>query len=88
MTYFYVTITGDFERFQYFIAKHIYSKTKILFSPLSASHTKCSNIFKQLVDNLPTNCLSVFDHFAKLALKGLRNTNPFFASTAIENATF
>ena len=26
---------------------------------------------KQFVGNLPTNCLSVFDHFVKLALKGL-----------------
>ena len=27
---------------------------------------------KQFVGNLPTNCLSVFDHFLKLALKGLK----------------
>ena len=26
---------------------------------------------KQFVDNLPTNFLSVFDHFVKLGLKGL-----------------
>ena len=26
---------------------------------------------KQFVGKLPTNCLSVFDHFAGLALKGL-----------------
>ena len=26
---------------------------------------------KQFVGNLPTNCLSVFDHFVGLALKGL-----------------
>ena len=25
---------------------------------------------KQIVGNLPTNCLSVFDHFVELALKG------------------
>ena len=31
-----------------------------------------SNTLKQFVDKLPTNCLSVFDHFVKLALKGLR----------------
>ena len=30
---------------------------------------------KQLVGNLPTNCLSVFDHFVGLALKGLRKEN-------------
>ena len=27
---------------------------------------------QQFVGNLPTNCLNVFDHFAGLALKGLR----------------
>ena len=26
----------------------------------------------KFVGKLPTNCLSVFDHFVKLALKGLR----------------
>ena len=30
----------------------------------------------QFVGNLPTNCLSVFDHFMGLALKGLNNTEP------------
>ena len=43
------------------------------FIPLSANPTKWSNILKQFVGNLPTNCLSVFDHFVNLALKGLRN---------------
>ena len=42
------------------------------FKPLSANPTKWSNILKQFVSNLPTNCLSVFDHFVRLALKGLR----------------
>ena len=36
--------------------------------PLSANPTKWSNTLKQL----PTKCLSVFDHFVKLALKGLK----------------
>ena len=40
-------------------------------NPLSANPTKWSNTLKQFVGNLPTNCLSVFDHFVKLALKGL-----------------
>ena len=40
-------------------------------NPLSANPTKCSNALKQFVGNLPTNCLSVFGHFMKLALKGL-----------------
>ena len=42
--------------------------------PLSANPTKWSNTLKQFVGNLPTNCLSVLDHFVKLALKGLSKT--------------
>ena len=42
-----------------------------LFKFLSANPTKWSNTLKQFVGNLPTNCLSVFDHFVILALKGL-----------------
>ena len=38
---------------------------------LSTNPTKWLNTLKQFVGNLPTNCLSVFDHFVKLALKGL-----------------
>ena len=41
-------------------------------NPLSPNLTKWSNTIKQFVGNLPTSCLSVFDHFVKLALKGLR----------------
>ena len=41
--------------------------------PLSANFTKWLNTLKQFVGNLPTNCLSVFDHFVGLALKGLSN---------------
>ena len=41
------------------------------FNPLNANHTKWSNTLKQFVRNLPTNCLSVYDHFVKLALKVL-----------------
>ena len=39
---------------------------------LSANPEKWSNTLKQIVGNLPTICLSVFDHFMNLALKGLR----------------
>ena len=42
-----------------------------MLNPLSVSPTKWSNTLKQFVGKLPTNCLSVFDHFLKLALKGL-----------------
>ena len=40
-------------------------------NPLRASPTKWSNTLKQFVANLTTNRLSVFDHFAELALKML-----------------
>ena len=40
-------------------------------NPLSANPTKWSNTLKQFVGKLPTNCLSVFDHFMNLELKGL-----------------
>ena len=43
-----------------------------LINPLSANPTKWSNTLKQFVGNLLTNCLSVFDHCVKLALKQLR----------------
>ena len=46
---------------------------KVAFvNPLSANPKKWSNTLKQFVGNLPTNCLSVFDHFMNLALKGLK----------------
>ena len=41
---------------------------------LSANFTKWSNTLKQVVGKLPTNCLSVFDQFVKLVLKGLKKT--------------
>ena len=44
----------------------------VLLNPLSANFTKWSNTLKQFVSNLPKNCLSVFEHFLKLALKRLR----------------
>ena len=37
---------------------------------LSANPTKWSNTLKQFLGDMPTNCLSVFDHFVGLALKG------------------
>ena len=42
-----------------------------IFNPLSDNPTKWPNTFEQFVRKLPTNCLSVFDHFVKLGLKGL-----------------
>ena len=43
--------------------------------PLKRKHTESSNTLKQFVPKLPTNCLSVFDHFEGLALKGLNYLN-------------
>ena len=47
----------------------------ISVNSLSTNFTKWSNTLKQFVGKLPTNCLSVFDHFAALAFKGLKNVN-------------
>ena len=44
-------------------------------NPLSIYPTKWSNTLKQFASNLPTNCLSVFDHFMKLTLKGLNDSS-------------
>ena len=40
-------------------------------NPLSANPIKRSNTLKQFISKLLTNCLSVFNHFVKLALKEL-----------------
>ena len=48
------------------------------FDPLSTNPTKWSNTLKQL-----TNCLSVFDHFVRLALRELRFTYKFNATDFI-----
>ena len=42
-----------------------------VINPICAKITKWSNTLKQFVGKLPTNCLSVFDHFVGLALKWL-----------------
>ena len=56
-------LTGSLKRFWYLLKP----------DPLSVNPTKWSNTFKQFIGNLPTKCLSVFDHFVGLALKGLTN---------------
>ena len=38
---------------------------------LEPNPTKRLNTLKEFVGDLPTNCLSVFNHFVGLALKGL-----------------
>ena len=42
-----------------------------LVNLLSANFSKWSNTLKQFVGKLAANCLSVFDHFVGLTLKGL-----------------
>ena len=37
-----------------------------IFNPLSANPTEWLNTLKQFVRKLPTNCLSVLDHFVGL----------------------
>ena len=44
---------------------------ELFLNPLNANPTKWPNTLKQFIGKLPTICLSVFDHFVKLALKGL-----------------
>ena len=51
-----------------------WSAKVIHFNPLNASRKKWANTLKQFVGKLPMNCLSVFDHFVKLAFKGLTLT--------------
>ena len=46
----------------------------IIVNTLSANPTIWSNTLKQFVGKLPTNCLSVFDHFVGLELNGLKIT--------------
>ena len=56
---------------------HLFILCFMLFYVLSANPIKWSNTLKQFVGNLPANCLSVFDHFVKLALKGLKISSQF-----------
>ena len=51
----------------------LFDGVELMFNPLNANPEKWSNILKQIVGNLPTICLSVFDHFMNLALKGLND---------------
>ena len=53
-------------------SKHKGEKRLMHYNPLSVNPTKSSNTLKKFVGKLPMNCLSVFGHSVKLALKGLR----------------
>ena len=52
--------------------------------PFSAytDFSRKTNISYPLIRTLTTNCLSVFDHFVGLVLKGLKATNQFSQQTA------
>ena len=43
--------------------RSIFRRRKNVINPLNANPEKWSNTLKQIVGNLPTICLSVFDHF-------------------------
>ena len=53
------------------------------FNPLIANPTKWPNTLKQFVDKLPANCLSVFSHFIKLALKGLKKKKIYWSKVEL-----
>ena len=59
------------------------------FNPLSANPTKWSNTLIQFVYeyDYTTTCVSVFDHFVKLALKGLIKFRPQLAFNFIKKET-
>ena len=59
-----------------------------LLNPLSANLTKWSNTLKQFYGKLPKNCLSVFDHFLGLALKGLTTQGILLFLTALRCGSF
>ena len=46
-------------------------KQRVVLKPFSINFTKWSHTLKKFVGKLPTNCLSVVDHFVGLAIKGL-----------------
>ena len=51
----------------------IFFQEGVKVNPSSASFSKWSTTLKQFISKLPTNCLSVFDHFVGLMLKGLKH---------------
>ena len=65
----------SWENFQLWKIRMRIERLPTHFDPLSTNSTKWSNTLKQFVSNFSTNCLSVFDHFVKLALKGSKQPN-------------
>ena len=62
---FWITVTNTIE------SQRIITKFCLSANYLKVNPTKWSSTLRQFVGYHPTNCLSVFDHFVGLALKGL-----------------
>ena len=58
-------------------------RVSVSLNHLNFNPTKWSNTLKQFVGKLPTNCLSVVDHFMGLALTGL--TEVWFPLVILKN---
>ena len=72
----FLHIPPSFDNFKKDAFSKIIKVVSESLNPLSANPTRWSNTLKQFVGKLPTNCLSVFDHFVGLALKGLSDLHP------------
>ena len=59
-----------------------------LINPLSADITQWSNTLIQFVVKVPMNCLSVFDHFVIVALKGLKTVKDLMNYPLLERNLF
>ena len=55
-----------------FVKQSVMDLSTEMLNPLSANPTKWSNTLKQSVGKYPTNCMSVFNNFVGLELKGLK----------------
>ena len=64
------------------IQEIVESGTLYIVSLLSVNSTKWSNTLKQIFGKFLMNCLSVFDHFVGLALKGLKKETSFYCFTS------
>ena len=56
----------------------------IVVNPSNTNPAKWSNTLKQFAGNSRQTCLRVFDHFVRLALKGLRKNRRFIMKTVFK----
>ena len=61
----------------------LYRQYNRRLNPISTNPQEWSNTLKTIRRLLPTNCLSLFDHFERLALKGLILCCCFFAKFCV-----